>query len=729
MKEVKTFRDYSDTNRKKPAPLPPTIAEDKHVATLRAIEKYSRPMQKGLEELKIEYDINRKTRVVLALLPEWDPSFPPYNIAKLAAATKSAGYYCKSYDFNVEIHRQYQEKFKDNIDFYPWDPLRDFHWVGSHYHQDLHPHLKPYLDEAVERILSNDPDVVGLTLYYCNFEPAVYLASELKNKRPNLTIIVGGSATHNSFFKGNKNFDYVVNGEGERALLDILKSVEEKKEIEYHDENENVKFIRQPENQRYNLSTLPLPDYSDFDFTKYNFPNGALCEISRGCIAKCTFCEETHFWKYRQRNALSTLNEIEHMYYEHGTNVFWFIDSLVNGNLNELRAFCNGVAEKGLDIAWTGYCRCDGRMDLEYYKDLAAGGCKVLNYGIESGSQAVLDAMDKKVTVAEMEQNFRDGHAVGIQAMTNWIVGFPNEGPREFEESLTFLWRMRNYGITHIAQGTGFIVGVDTIVGQNFNKFNLLPYYFYDHWITKDFKASLAHKMIKNKCFSIFTDFLQTDLVCAKPTRPNLAKYHYTLELNDSNRLYNDIEYVSEDFNYEIIKPGINAFADSLVNEIWPFLHIMWKTRGGYKLKLIFDKELDLQEWGARGSVPIDAEYIFKIDDDGTWEADFKWDFQQEIKPEEEYNDIRWITDGVNYISADPIGPVWKITDFSRDTSNSAVRARKLAWKGDPLKSDLDPTNAWSEEYFWELSKDFVNIRQLDFSFKYDWQGTGKWEK
>ena len=81
---------------------------------------------------------------------------------------------------------------------------------------------------------------------------------------------------------------------------------------------------------------------------KYTFPNGALIAISRGCIAKCTFCEETHYYKYRQRTAVSTLDEVRHMYYTYGTNVFYFVDSLVNGNPNELRAFAEGVKAEGL---------------------------------------------------------------------------------------------------------------------------------------------------------------------------------------------------------------------------------------------------------------------------------------------------------------------------------------------------------------------------------------------
>ena len=717
-----SFFGRADPNRVAPEKPTGTLAEDKHVATMEVIKKYSRPVQKGLEDLTIEYDINRNTRVCLCLLPEWDPSFPPYNTAKLASATKRAGYACKSFDINVDAFNAYETENWD-IEFNPWDPLRDWHWLPDHYSKDIHPHLEKILYKKVDEVLEFNPDVVGFTLYYCNEQPTKWMAYELKKRKPELTIVVGGPATHASYYEGDEIYDYVVNGEGEQPFLGILNSIERKSRIEYTEEKRS-KIIRQPESQRYNLSTLPLPDYSDFDFTKYKFPNGALCEISRGCIAKCTFCEETHFWKYRQRNALSTLDEVEYMYYEHGTNVFWFIDSLVNGNLNELRAFVKGVAEKGMDIHWTGYCRCDGRMDLDYYKDLKAGGCEVLNYGIESGSQPVLDLMDKKVTVAEMEQNFRDGHSVGIDAMTNWIVGFPNEGYKEFEDTLTFLWRMRNYGIIAISQGTGFSVGVDTIVGQNFDKFNLLPFYYYDHWITKDFRMSIVHKLIRMKSFSIFTDFLQTDKICSKPTRPNLAKHHYKIHFDDPDKL-NNLEYDFDDFDYNIIKPNISSFADSLVNEIWPFLRILWRTRGGYKLNLKFRKDWEYAEWGNRNAAPLDANYIFEIDDDGNWSADFDWDYTQEKY--DDWKDTYWIENGRQKMAVDPWSPIWSIMDFTRNNSNAVIRARKLAWKGDADKKHKDPTNAFDPKVFKEHENMFYVMRNMDLSFKYAWKDEGKW--
>ena len=102
------FWDFKDSDREAPAKPTGTLAEDKHTATLAAIQQYSKPVQKGLDELTIEYDVNRQTKVCLCLLPEWDPSFPPYNVAKLASAVKRAGYACKSFDINVEAAYRYK---------------------------------------------------------------------------------------------------------------------------------------------------------------------------------------------------------------------------------------------------------------------------------------------------------------------------------------------------------------------------------------------------------------------------------------------------------------------------------------------------------------------------------------------------------------------------------------------------------------------------------------------
>lgn len=680
-------------------------ADIKHLAMLAAIAPYAKnKVQKNVTTVDISY-ATRKTKILFLLCPEWAPMFPPFNLARLSAVAKGAGYESSCIDLNIKAYNDSRSWIAENkIDFDPWDGAREWKWLASTYWTDIHPHLEPLLQKYVDEIILNPPEVIGFTMYYCNAEPVKWMVKALRVALPNVTILVGGPNIRNNgeyhAWSGEDDsmFDYIINGEGEQLLLEILD------EIERGVKHEIVQKLAQPEEQRLNLNDLPRPDYSSFDFNEYIFPNGINSELSRGCTAKCTFCEETHFWKYRQRMATDILSEVEALYYEKGTEIIWFIDSLVNGNLNELRAFCLGVVAKGMDIHWTGYSRCDGRMDLSFFEDMAASGCTMLNYGIESGSQNVLDTIDKGVTVAEMEQNLIDGKKVGVLAYTNWIVGFPTESYQDFSDSISFIWRNRN-GISNIAAGFGFGLGIDTIVGQNPDKFNLLAHKYVDGWITKDFKLSKFHVLIRMKTFAIFLQHLLSEQFINVPQRHNLPLHHYKIAF-DNPDLQKEIEY--ENFDYTIIKPNISPFADSLVNEIFVLFRTLWRIRGGFTATVLFDEKLDLIEFGDRNAGPYNATHYFKIDDHGTWEADFTYEFTQPpaiISP------------------PDPMMPraPFFAQDYSRQPSNAAARARKLA------KPQWDEGGRNHEQFMALLAEEKILNETIDFSFKYDWKGTGDW--
>jgi len=681
----------------------PPDANDRHLAMLKAIAPYAKSnVQKNLTDVSI-YRAERNTDLMLILLPEWSANFPPFNLARLSAVAKQAGYNSRILDINVQCFRKWVNELRPNklVDFEMWNSGSSWRWVDENYYRYIHPLFEPIFIDNLQKIIEYNPTAVGFTMYQFNEEPVKWMIQYLKKHLPNIKIIVGGSNVQHGWFKMQPYYDYVVNGEGEEAILKILD------EIENNVVRSEPMYITQPSEQRINLNNLPMPDYDSIDFNAYEIPNGALSELSRGCTAKCTFCEETHFWKYRQRQAIDALKEIEWLYYHKGTDIIWFIDSLVNGNLKELRAFAKGVIAKGLKIKWTGYARCDGRMDLEYMQDLADSGCVSLNYGCESGSQKILNDIDKGVTVAEMEQNFRDGKAVGISAATNWIVGFPTETYQDFADTMTFLWRNRNMNISNIGTGMGFGMGPETIVGQNPEKFNLSEQKYLGYWITKDFKLSGSHVLTRLKSFHILIDHLVTEQPFDCTRRPDITRYHYDIEFQDDTIL-NDISY--EKFNYEIIKTDINPYADSLVNEIWPILRVLWKARGGYNITIRFSPELDNKEFGGHfGTGEYTAEYNFSITTEGVWSADFKINFKQVYSNK---NDPR---------KSLRHGPFFA-QEFSRMTGNAAQRARKLAkprW-GDQGRSYQDFDDLLKEELY-------LN-RTVDWSFDWEWQGTGNWQ-
>lgn len=674
------------------------FADDKHLVTLEAIKQYAKPVeQKNTTTVEINYAI-RKTRLMLVLLPQWAAEFPPFNLCRLSAIAKQAGYESKVVDANIKAFRYYENNVKNKLDYKLWDPTTIWRWCDNNY-PEIHQHLEPFLLEILEDIVSYNPTVLGFTIYQMNEEPTKWMIQQVKKRLPNVKIAVGGPNVQKGYFVKEEYYDYVVSGEGEEAILKILD------EVEHNIINPNQKYIVQPEEQRLNLNRFPMPDYDNINFNEYRISNGVTSELSRGCIAKCTFCEETHFWKYRQRMAIDALEEVDYLY-NRGIRVFWFVDSLVNGNLKELRAFAKGIISKGLDIKWTGYARCDGRMDLEYMKDLADSGCVYLNYGCESGSQQVLDDMAKGVTIAEMEQNFRDGKTVGIQAATNWIVAFPTETYQDYADTMTFLWRNRDMNINNMSTGIGFGQGPETITGQNPDKFNLSYQKYLGHWITKDFRLGGTHTLMRVKCMSIYLDQIIGDKKIGYPVRPNLKKYHYEITYNDPS-INRNIEY--EKFDYQIIKTNINPYADGLINEIWPILRTLWRTRGGYSAIIKFDPTLDSNEFGTQyGTGSFSAEFQFEIDHSGDWYANFKWNFKQLWEHEPHKEEERQ-------------GPFFA-QDFSNMTSNAAIRARKLA---KPAWGSEGRTGKDYNELFAEESK--LNS-SIDWTFEYNWEGTGSWD-
>jgi hypothetical protein len=685
------------------------ISDARHRSMMEAIAPYAKKTeQKNLTPVYVDYK-TRNTKLVLVLCPEWSPYMPPFSLARLSGIAKAAGYETHIMDLNVKAYNAYRNDWQPNkkINFRLWNPAQSWRWLGDSYYNDVHPVLEPLLSEAVDQIIKLNPEVVGFSQYYISEEPTKWMCQEIKRRNPDILIAMGGPNVHKNWFKVHPYYDYVIVGEGEQNLLKMLDEIEEGWRP-----TETI-TLRQPENERININQLPLPDYESIDFSLYEVPNGVNSEISRGCTAKCTFCEETHFWKYRQRQAVDLITELEWLYYNKGTDIVWFIDSLINGNINELRAFALALKNKGLNIRWTGYARHDGRMDLSYLQDLKDGGCIMFNFGCESASQKVLDDMHKGVTVGEMEQNFIDCKKVGIWAATNWIVGFPTEELQDYSDTMTFMWRMRNNNINNMGLGVGYGLGPETIVGQNPHAYNISFHKYQSFWITNDFRMGGPHVMTRVKCIHMWLDLFKncTEVPIGYPIRESLSLYHYDIKLNDYN-VQKEMHY--EKFDYDII-PEIsedNPFANQLVNEMWPFFRNLWRARGGYTATVRFHPDIDMTEFGdTYGPAQYYATYKFIISDEGIWYADFDIEFVQVDNP----------LDNRMPPPEGRKGPFYA-QDYSRWQSNTVKRARKLAkptWSNEEGRSDQDFTDLLNEEKY-------LN-EKIDFSFHLKWQGNGDW--
>lgn len=572
----------------------------------------SRP-QKNLTTVEIN-SVTRQTKIAMVLLPEWGIYFPPYNVARLTSVMRAAGYGVTVFDVNVNAYNILKKTH--DVDY--WDPSREWMWASDTFDNEIFQHVQPIYQDYIEQIVKLNPDVVGFTLYYTNEKGCNWMAAELRKRLPKAKIIAGGPQALSPEKRTAATFHHLIQGEGEQLLLDFLEQIENNEPV-------REKFIKNPTGTRLNLDGLPFPDYTDYDFSLYSVPNGMSAEISRGCVAKCVFCTEVHFWKYRGRMSGNILDEIEYQHRTHDVDLVWFIDSLVNGNLKELRAFALGVVERGLKIRWQGYARCDGRMDLDYYKDLAASGCHYLNYGVETGSQRVLKDMKKNVTREEMESNFRSGHLTGIQASTNWIIGFPTEQPQDVADTFTLIWRIKNLSILNVSPGITMMLSPGSEVTMDPKKFNISDRDFMGAWCTEDLKNTRLHRLIRQKSFLIFLQNLYPKEKIWGVDRPDLEKLY---KLN-CNQLFFNEEIPYEEFDYNIIRTGISDFADSVVNETWPLFRTLWRAMGEYSIEVTYEPEADMREFGDRLACNYTAYHKFTITQDGKWQAYFTYDFNQ----------------------------------------------------------------------------------------------------
>jgi hypothetical protein len=146
---------------------------------------------------------------------------------------------------------------------------------------------------------------------------------------------------------------------------------------------------------------------------------------------------------------------------------------------------------------------------------------------------------------------------------------------------------------------------------------------------------------------------------------------------------------------------------------MWPFFRLLWKTRGGYDAEIKFNPEIDLREFGTQfGPGLYSAVFKFKINGIGVWNADFSFEFEQKVRnPDDDHKSREKEREGAFYAQ-----------DYSRITSNTAKRARKLA------KPNWSDEVGRDDSQFGDMLKEEVLLNQtMDFSFTYQYTGSGNW--
>ena len=294
------------------------------------------------------------------------------------------------------------------------------------------------IEEVTASITNENPKFVCFSVMSCQVLNALKLASKIKEHNKDIKIVVGGphiASTKDELFKYTKDVDYLMYGEGEKAFYELYnaKNEEDLSKISglIYKSGDSIKI--NPAEPIQNLDELPFPD---LNLVKLNSYNGyyvkslpvATIMGTRGCIFRCTFCDQfaTMGRHFRHRSPKNIVDEIEHNLKNFGTRDIVFKDSTFTYNKEWVYGICKEIMDRNLKINWA----CNTRVsmvDEELLRTMKDAGCYIIAFGIESGSQQVLNMMKKGTKVEQAYEAIRLCKKAGIETTGYFMIGNPGE--------------------------------------------------------------------------------------------------------------------------------------------------------------------------------------------------------------------------------------------------------------------------------------------------------------
>ncbi|MEM2108222.1 MAG: radical SAM protein [Candidatus Bathyarchaeia archaeon] len=297
--------------------------------------------------------------------------------------------------------------------------------------------LKLSYEEFRKEIEKRQPNVVGITSTTLTYKSGLKIAKIAKQTCPNCLTVMGGS--HVTFWDKEAlqecpELDVVVRKEGENTLLELVQKVKLCQKI--HNVmgttvRKDGKIVRNPDRPYIeDLDSLPFPAHHLWPLESLRKYGTIVYPVmtSRGCVYWCDFCTAVRMFgrHYRMRSPENVVNELEFLHKTYGANQFTFYDDAFTVDQQRAAKICDEIRRRKLKIRWD----CETRVDMvtkELLCKMRDAGCIAVWFGVESGSQRVIDAMGKGFSVTQTMNAFKWAKDAGLMTIASVILGFPGE--------------------------------------------------------------------------------------------------------------------------------------------------------------------------------------------------------------------------------------------------------------------------------------------------------------
>lgn len=307
--------------------------------------------------------------------------------------------------------------------------------------------------EFVDRVRLERPSVVGI---YCNLmTKATVLRMIGACRELRCTVVLGGPEPpdHATAYLAH-GADFVVIGEGELTLAELLprllarplsRDLADVAGLVFHDESGSL--VRTPPRPLIpKLDAQPRPDREAIDIDLYlgawraHHGMGSVSVLTaRGCPYTCRWCSRSVFGEtHRRRSARNVADEVEWIVERYRPDMLWYADDVFTIHHGFIFGFAEEMARRGLKIPFECISRAD-RVNEDVAGALSRLGCSRVWLGSESGSQRILDAMDRRVTVGQIRRATQILKARGISVGMFVMLGYPGEERADIEATIAHL--------------------------------------------------------------------------------------------------------------------------------------------------------------------------------------------------------------------------------------------------------------------------------------------------
>jgi anaerobic magnesium-protoporphyrin IX monomethyl ester cyclase len=299
------------------------------------------------------------------------------------------------------------------------------------------------------RIAQTSSDIIGVTATTLLYKSAMKLITIAKQAHPQAVTMLGGS--HGTFWDENAlneypSLDIVVRREGERTFVEMLQKIQAQASlatvlgITYRNGDKTVRNPDRPFIE--DLDSIPFPAHHLMPLESLKRDGKILFPLisSRGCVFWCDFCSTVRMFGrgYRWRSPKNVVDEMQLIHDKYGVKQVTFYDDAFTVDRNRVVQICEELHARKLDMMWDCGTRVD-MVDKELLQTMRSAGCFAVWLGVESGSEAILGAMNKRIKLDQTRKAYKTAHEVGLMTIANVVLGFPGETEKTAKETIRFV--------------------------------------------------------------------------------------------------------------------------------------------------------------------------------------------------------------------------------------------------------------------------------------------------